>query len=277
MAVTLSDHLLAVLPELRCQPVLRRVRVRLGGELVAETDRPMLVWEPMRIVPDYAVPAADLRVTPAAADPGPAPEYRPVGFGADDRPLLDPGVPFAVHTAEGEPLTITAAGRSGEAFRPADDRLNGYLVLRFADFDWEEEDEPIVGHPRDPFHRIEVRRSSRHVRLEHEGRVLADSRRPQMLFEGAFPLPRFYLPVEDVTVPLVPGTLRTTCAYKGHATHYSVAGGGPDLADIAWSYHDPLSDAAAVKDLVSFYHERLDLTLDGRPVERIRTPWSTRS
>jgi uncharacterized protein (DUF427 family) len=229
----------------------------------------------MRVVPQYAVPEGDLLVEARPAEAWPEPEYRPVGFGSDRTPLLDPSVPFAVHTAEGEPVAIDAGGRSGAGFRLTDADVAGYVSLDFDDFDWTEEDEPIVGHPRDPFHRIDVRRSSRRVRLEHEGVVLAESGRPVLLFEGAFPLPRYYLPREDVVADLDPGTLQTTCAYKGHATHYDVTAGETTLPNMAWSYEQPLDDVTGIAGLVSFYQERLDLWLDGEPVERVRTPWST--
>jgi uncharacterized protein (DUF427 family) len=75
-------------------------------------------------------------------------------------------------------------------------------------------------------------------------------------------------------VELRPGTLQTTCAYKGHATHYSVQVGDEELPNIAWSYQDPLDDATGVRGLISFYQERLDVVLDGTRVERVRTPWS---
>jgi len=95
-----------------------------------------------------------------------------------------------------------------------------------------------------------------------------------MLFEGVFPLVRYYMPRDDVRVELRETDHRTTCAYKGQATHYSATVGGDELDAIAWSYEDPLDDAMAVRSLVCFYQERLDLTVDGRAVERIRTPWS---
>ena len=104
-------------------------------------------------------------------------------------------------------------------------------MLDFDAFDWWEEDEPIVGHPRDPFHRIDVRQSSRRVRLEHEGVVLADSDRGRWLFEGTFPMVRYYLPPSDVRVELRPSDLHTTCAYKGHATHYTAVARRPGAGE----------------------------------------------
>lgn len=274
MAVLLASHLFGALAELRYQPSLKRVRARLDGATVVDTTRSILVWEPMRVVPSYAVPEADVS---AALDPAaqeqPA-ESQGVAFG-DGPPVLDPSVPFSTHTAAGEPLTVSVKGtrRVGAAFRLADPDLAGFVVLDFDAFTWWE-DEEILGHPSDPFHRIDVRRSSRHVRLEHQGHVLAESDRPLVLFEGTFPLVRYYLPREDVVADLRPGTRQTTCAYKGHATHHSASVGGIDLPDIAWSYEDPLADALPIRSMISFYQERLDLFVDSAPVDRVRTPWS---
>ncbi len=251
------------------------MRAWLDGTTVVDTTRSVLVWESMRIVPSYAVPEADVSAMLEPAPEEQATEGEGVTFGDGPR-VLDPSVPFSVHTATGERLTVDSGStrREGAAFRLADPGLAGYVVLDFEAFTRWEEDDEIVGHPSDPFHRIDVRRSSRHVRIEHEGQVLAESDRPLVLFEGTFPLVRYYLPREDVRADLTPGTRQTTCAYKGHATHHSASAAGIDLPDIAWSYEDPLGDALPIRGLVSFYQERLDLFVDGVKVERVRTPWS---
>lgn len=262
------------LPQLRYQSTPKRVRVRADELAIADTTAAMLIWEPMRVVPSYAIPETDIFEPLHPAPVGPAPEFRAVGFGSDGPPLLDPSVPFAVHTADGEPLSLATPMGESAAFRLADPDLYGYVVLDFGAFNWLEEDEPIVSHPRDPFHRIDVRRSSRPIRVEHKGEVLAETSQARLLFEAAFPLVRYYLPPEDVRVELRPSELQTTCAYKGEATHYTATVRAEELVDIAWSYQSPLSDAAEVAGLVCFYHERLDLVIDGKPVERLRTPWS---
>ena len=164
------------------EPSGKRVRVEHRGRLVADTYRALLVWEPRRVVPSYAVPAEDLHaeLMPAADTPG-IPD--PAGFA-----VLHPGIPFAVHTAPGDSLTVGTPGGDAEAaaFRPADPALDGYVVLDFFSFDtWYEEDERIVGHPRDPFKRIDIRRSTRHVRIELDGQVLAESMRPYPVREGS--------------------------------------------------------------------------------------------
>lgn len=271
----MTQLMMSALPELRVQPTAKRIRVRLGEELIADTQDAVLIWEPRRIVPSYAVPVADLVAGLRAAPAAEVGEGQLAGF-ENTPPVLDPSQPFAIHTAPGRALTVhtEAADSEGAAFRLADDDLAGYVVLDFDAFHWWEEDEPIVGHPRDPFHRIDIRRSSRPVRLSHQGVVLAESANSKMLFEGAFPMARYYLPKADVRVELRPGTVDSTCAYKGHATHYSVLVDGEQLPDIAWSYEEPLDDATGVQGLVCFYQEKLDLMIDGEPVERVRTPWS---
>ena len=192
------------------------------------------------------------------------------------RPVLDPSVPFAVHTAPGQAVDLQAAGQSrpGAGYLPADADLAGYVIVDFGAADaWYEEDEPNVAHPRDPFHRVDVLPSSRHVRLELDGQLLAESTRPVLLFETLLPA-RYYLPREDIRAELVPSPTRTYCAYKGQASYWSAILGGQEVTDIAWSYPDPLHDATRVRDLVAFFDERVDVTLDGKRLERPVTPWS---
>jgi uncharacterized protein (DUF427 family) len=164
--------------------------------------------------------------------------------------------------------------RRGAAFRLADPDLAGYVVLDFSAFDgWYEEDEPALAHPRDPFHRIDVLASSRHVRVERDGAVLAESSRPTLLFETMLPT-RYYLPRQDVRIELVPSDRRTSCAYKGQASYWSATIGGQVVRDLAWTYESPSREAAPVRDLVAFFDERVDVMLDGTRHERPVTPWS---
>jgi len=271
----MQDLMMSALPELRVQPTMKRIRVRLGDELVADTQDAVLLWEPQRIVASYAVPVADVFAALRPAAVVEVPSIEEVSF-QDSPPVLDPNHPFVIHTAPGRALTVNAESGSREAaaFRLADPDLAGYIVLDFDAFQWWEEDDPIVGHPRDPFHRIDIRHSSRPVRVSHGDVLLAESTNSMMLFEGAFPMARHYLPRADVRVDLRPGTANTTCAYKGPATHYSVVVDGQELENIAWSYEDPLDDATLIKGHICFYQERLDLMIGGEPVDRVRTPWS---
>ena len=236
---------------LRHEPVQRRVRASLEGRPVADSTRAMLVWEPRRICPVYAVPAEDLL---AELETAPASDGYTPG-------LLHPGIPFSVHSAEGEAVTV--AGRVGAGFRLADDDLDGYVVLDFDAFDWLEEDEPIAGHPRDPYHRVDVRRSLRTVRIELDGEVVAETTGARLLCETNLPM-RFYVPREDVRAELRVSPSRSYCPYKGEASWWSIEG----HEDIGWTYEQPMPELPAIAGLVAFWDERVDVFVDGEPRER---------
>ena len=256
----MRDHLAQALGELRHEPTERRVRASLGGQVIVDSTSAVLVWEPRRVVPSFAVPAEDIRAELAPASPS----------NGDVAGILHPGIPFAVHTAAGEPVSIE--DREGAGFRFADPDLAGHVALDFDAFDeWLEEDERIEGHPRDPFHRVDVRRSARSVRVEVDGVVVAETTRARLLAETHLPL-RFYLPREDVRVDLRPSDARTYCPYKGHASYWSVDAGGRRHADLGWSYEQPLPEIAAIAGLVAFWDERVDVFVDGVPRERPRGP-----
>jgi len=144
------------LDERRYESIDKRARSKLGDRTVIDSTRAMLVWEPKRLVPTYAVPLEDIAgeigaapAAPTAAEPSLGDPLQLAG-----RPVLDPSVPFSVRMTEGEPLTIRGLGGDGEAaaFRPSDPALAGYLIVDFDAFDaWYEEEERNLGHPRDPF------------------------------------------------------------------------------------------------------------------------------
>ena len=154
------------------------------------------------------------------------------------------------------------------------DSRPGFVSVRWAAVEeWFAEDSQIFGHARDLYHRIDVYPSTRRVRIERDGHVLADTRRAKILFETALP-PRYYLPIEDVRVELVPSPTRTRCAYKGSASYWSVVVGGRVYDDLVWTYAEPQLDAVPVLDRVAFFNERVDLEVDGERRERPRTQWS---
>jgi uncharacterized protein (DUF427 family) len=279
MSTRVRESLMSGLGGLRHEPIAKRVRAEVGGDVVVDSTSAVLIWEPRRVVPSYAVPAGDVRGELSA---GTAVDVAgdDVGLRLADvtaRPVLDPSIPFAVHTAPGEALDVEAGGRTlaGAGFRIADDDVPGYVVLDFDAFDaWWEEDVPTVSHPRDPYHRIDAFPSSRPVRLELDGEVLAESSRAVLLFESMLPT-RFYLPREDVRVDLVPSPTTSVCAYKGRASYWSAVVGGRTVPDAAWSYEEPLREAEQVHSRIAFFDERVDVVLDGVRRERPVTPWST--
>jgi uncharacterized protein (DUF427 family) len=265
----------SALDDLRVHPVEKWIRASQGDLTIVDTRRARLVWEPRRVVPSYAVPESDIAgdLVPAT---GTGADERPVSVG-DLRRVLDPRSPFTAHTADGTSLTIRTADGDlvAGAFRPGDADLAGYVILDWHAFtQWFEEDEPVIGHPHDPFHRIDCLASSRRVVVAHEGVTLSDTRRATLLFETSLPI-RFYIPLDDVAMDnLVPTATHTVCAYKGQASYWSAHLGDALLPDIAWSYPEPLQDATPVGGLIAFLTERLDLTIDGEPQPRPVTPWS---
>ena len=141
--------------------------------------------------------------------------------------------------------------------QPFDDpELAGLVYVPFEAADrWLEEDEVMLGHARDPFARIDIRDSSRHVRVEKDGALLAESTRARLLFETGLPT-RYYLPLEDVVAELQPSERRTVCPYKGVASYYTVGG----HRDIAWYYPDPLQGMEPIAGRVAFWNERTTIT-----------------
>jgi uncharacterized protein (DUF427 family) len=155
--------------------------------------------------------------------------------------------------------------------------VQGHVTIPWDAVDaWFEEDDEVFVHPRDPYHRIDTARTSRHVRVSVAGTVLADSTAAVALYETGLPV-RYYLPGDDV----VPGVLEpsptvTACAYKGRATHWSARLADRVVDDVAWSYDgdDVRREAEDVRGRVCFYNERVDLDVDGARQERPWSPWS---
>jgi len=257
MAVRVMDLRQSRSEELRYEPTEKRIRATIGGRTVVDSARAAFVWEPRRIVPSYAVPEADVNAELRVGRP---PERAPDGG-------LHPGHPFAMHTAPGDPLLVDGFA---EAYRLHEPDLPGYVLLDFAGFDaWYEEDERNYGHPRDPFHRIDIVHSTRHVVVELDGVTLADTRAPALLFETQLPT-RFYLPPGDVDLAaFAPSEKHSWCAYKGQASYWSL----PDTPDVAWFYPDPLREAAEVKDMIAFWDERVDVIVDAERRGRPKTHW----
>jgi uncharacterized protein (DUF427 family) len=275
MATQMFELLMRGHNHLRYQPVQKRVRVLLGGDTVVDTVGAALVWEPRRVVASYAVPISDVsgELVEAASFLVEA-EERPVSLEEGGPPVLDPSTGFGFHTTPGTELTLRSGELSGAAFKPDDPDLNSMVILDFDAFEWLEEDELIFGHPRDPFSRIDLRQSSRHIEIEVAGTRVADSNRPLLLFEFVLPS-RYYLPKADVLLPLEPSTTATVCAYKGQATHWSAVELGDEGRDIAWSYESPPPELAQITGLVCFYQERVDMIMDGVRLDRPITPWSS--
>jgi uncharacterized protein (DUF427 family) len=141
---------------------------------------------------------------------------------------------------------------------------------------WFEEDEEVFGgHPRSPYARVDAIRSSRLIRVEIDGVVLAESGSPVLLFETGLPT-RHYIQRTDIDFSVLERTDTTTyCPYKGTTSDYWSARIGDALhEDIAWSYAYPSAQVLQIAGLVAFYDEKVDTFLGGEPVARPQTKFS---
>lgn len=238
------------------QPTAKWLRVKLGGETIADTKRAALLYR-FGSLPLYVVPIDD---------------------------VIDGGLTREdVAPEEGGMLCeITLwTVRGGEEVRPGAAKTYGHELLDgwveldwYAMDEWWEEGEQVHVHPHDPYHRIDILRTPRRLTVSVGDVTVAETERAQVLFETGLP-PRWYIPREDIRLDLFePSARRTRCAYKGEASYFSLAADGVSEADIAWTYPEPWREAEPVAGHICFFDERVDLELDGELQERPITPWS---
>ena len=225
----------------------KRIRAFLGGELVADTTRPLLVWE-KPYYPTYYIPEADVR---------------------SGLLFTEDGVAHSPSRGDGELFTVRAGGKeaAGAALRYVQspfEELREAIRLDWNAMDaWFEEDEQVFTHPRDPYTRVDILPSSRHIRVEVDGVTIAETTKPTLLFETGLPV-RYYLPKTHVRMDLLAPTESTShCPYKGEAEYWSVRVGDNLFTDMAWSYPTPLPESQKIAGLISFYTAEVGLYVDG--------------
>ncbi|GAC1363863.1 MAG: DUF427 domain-containing protein [Actinomycetota bacterium] len=260
---------------LKIEPTPRRVRACFGGIAVADSSRVLLVWEPRRL-PVYWFPTTDVRMDllrPAPHAGGSPARVQRYNLGVGGR--------RAEKVAWAELPDVAGADPPPGEGPAARGQLRDHVAFMWDMMDaWFEEDEEVFVHPRDPYHRVDVVHSSRQVRVEAAGRILAQSGRPSLLFETGLPT-RYYLPKLDVRMDLLTASRTTSrCPYKGVAVYWSVPGGGGEgdrlLEDLAWSYPLPIPECPKIENLICFYNEKLDIFVDGVLQARPATEWSPR-
>ena len=235
----------------------KRVRAYLGGELAADTTSPLLVWE-VPYYPAYYIPAGDIRA-----------ELVPTGA-TDHSPSRGEAEIFNLRT----PTATAPSAARRYASSPIAELRQAVRLDWDAMDEWLEEDEAVYTHPRDPYTRVDILASSRHVRVEVDGVTVAASAQPRILFETGLP-PRYYLPLSDVRLNLLrPSATLSHCPYKGTASYWSVDTGQAVHADIVWIYRTPLPESQKIAGLACFYNEKTDFYLDGVLQERPQTKFS---
>jgi uncharacterized protein (DUF427 family) len=245
------------------EPTPKRVRVIVAGETIADSRRAMLLQE-SGLQPVYYFPPEDVRTD-----------------------LLEPTSKHTHCPKKGDAsyFTIRVGDRAvanGAWYYPeplADaPPIKDLIAFYWGKVDaWMEEDEEVIGHARDPYHRIDLRKTSRHIKVSLDGQLLAETIRAVALFESNLPT-RWYMPREDVVAELEPSDTDTICPYKGHASYYSVRLDSGELSeDLVWYYAEPFAEAHGIGGLLCFYNERVDIELDGEAQERPESPWRTHS
>lgn len=229
----------------RVEQGAKRIRGFVGGELVVETFKPLLVWEKPHY-PTYYFPLDDVRAELLTSE---------------GRTSHSPS------RGDAEVMTLAAGGvsRAGAALRY--DRSPFESLWETVRFEWDaidawfEEDEQVFTHARDPYTRVDILPSSRDVRIEADGVVIAQSDKPTLLFETRLPV-RYYLPKTDIRMDLLsPRDTVTHCPYKGEAEYWSLKHDDAN-GDIAWSYRTPLPESQKIAGLVAFYPEKVDIYVD---------------
>ncbi len=239
----------------RIEPAPRRVRGYLGHELVFDTTAARYVWE-VPYYPQYYIPLADVGA----------------GFLVDeDHPQKVQFGPSRLHSLVGAGQTHPSAARVFDGDGP----LAGTVRFEWDPLRWFEEDEPIYGHPRNPYSRVDALRSHRHVRVQLGDVTLADTTTPVLLFETGLPT-RYYIDPTDIAFEhLEPSSTRTLCPYKGVTSGYwSLRAGDALHPDLAWTYHYPLPAVGQIAGLIAFYNEKLDIIVDGAALPRPQTQFS---
>ena len=254
------DYPESIVPVDHVEPVPRRIRGVLKGVTVFDTTRALYVWEWSKY-PHYYIPFDDI----------------------DPELLVDEDHPERLRrgSATRYGLRVGEVERKGVAHLFSGEEIEalaGMMRIDWAAFDaWYEEDEQVFVHPRDPYTRVDAIRSTRPVRIELEGVVLAESSSPVMVFETGLPT-RYYLNRTDVRFEhLQPSETVSSCPYKGQTTGYwSFVADEKVHEDVAWAYDFPTAAVLPIAGLIAFYNEKVDVFLDGELLERPRTHFSPR-
>jgi uncharacterized protein (DUF427 family) len=230
---------------LYAEPLRRRMRVRFGGQWIADSEDVLVLFEPGRYPIAYF---RDTHVSPECLE-------------RTDHTTrhLDLGLTSWYTVRAGEQRAARGAWQHIELPAYAN-MLQGRIAFAWPAMDaFYEEDERILGHAADSYHRIDIRPASRHLVVRHRDRVIADTKQPVVLYESGF-APRWYVLRADIDESaLSPIEFQTFCPYKGICSYYDIG----DARQAAWSYRDAYRQVERINDLVSFEPDIVSVQLDG--------------
>ena len=120
---------------------------------------------------------------------------------------------------------------------------------------------PAPGFAKHPGYEIQITPINKTVSVSLGGSVVAQSRAAIALTEGSYP-PRYYLPMSDVrAAALTPSAHSTHCPFKGDASYWTVSGADQRVENGAWAYPEPFDECLAIAGYVSFYGEKMHITV----------------
>ena len=235
--------------------VPRRVRATLGGVTVLDTTRALYLFE-WEFYPQFYVPLDDVNADVL------------VDEGRTQRLRRGTATVYGLNAGD-QQRACCARAYGNDAL----EGIRGHVRFDWDALDaWYEEDEEVFVHPRNPYVRVDALRSTRHVRVELDGVLLAESSSPVLVFETGLPT-RYYLNRTEVQWEhLVASTTQTACPYKGVTSGYwSVKVGDTVHEDLVWAYDFPTHQLQPITGLVAFYNEKVDITVDGVTLDRATT------
>lgn len=232
----------------------KRVRGVLAGHWIFDTTSALLVWE-IPYFPYYWIPKSAFLPT--------------VTFKED----------AAVSGIESSTAKLTVADKTIDALIVPDGyntELAGHVKLEAKDLDaWYEEQSQVLYHPKDPYHRIDILPTGRHVKVTLAGHILADTGSDGGvlgLWETGLPA-RWYVPRTAVNWQyLKPSATKTGCPYKGEASYYDAVIDGKEYKDVVWWYENPTLESANIRGYLCFYPDKVETQLDGKDIKKTGMP-----
>ncbi len=247
-------------PRTEFEPSPRRVRVYFNGQIIADSKKMMLLRE-TNTLPRYYFPKKDVNT-----------DYLQASNHTDHSDLKGEGNFWHVKVHDKIANDAAFTFRNPPSNGP---QLEDYISFEWNKMDsWFEEDEEVFVYARDPYKRVDVLRSSRHIKVVVDGTTIAETKRPSLLFETGLPT-RYYMPQQDARMDFLEHSDTVTrCPYKGEAHLYSIKLADKHYENIAWTYRYPTLECSKIQGLVCFLNEKLDIYEDDELLPRPKTPWS---
>jgi len=241
-------------------PTPKRIRAIFNGEVIADSTNVLILRE-TRHAPVYYFPKSDIHME----------RLRNSEHGTT---CSIKGKASYWHITSNDKVIENAAW-SYETPVAGAEKIAGYTAFYFNMMDhWYEDDEEIFVHPKDPFVRIDVRKSKQPIRVVIGGETVAETTQARLLYETGS-VTRYYIPKEDIRMDLLESTdLNTSCPYKGTCDYWNVKIKDVEFENVVWSYPHPHPEASGIENLLCFYNEKVDeILVEDKPASTSKILW----